>query len=167
MSDPKLTRTEWRKTPYAGTEAKDADGALTRLLEKYRVRDIATIAFSSGAHGRPGWGVRFVLDGKCYRVSLETLHVYPGQVSEAELKVQVKRAVFHFLKSALEMATVFMPVEQVLFAFLELPGAGGATAYEAALPHLAQLRAPDFGRLMLPPAPPPAAGGEVIDAEVV
>lgn len=144
---PKLTRTEWNKTPYSGTDAKDTDGAIARLLAKYGVKETMTVNYV-GPNGRPGYGVRFVLKGKCYRIALETLDVW--HVSEGELKAQVKRAIFYHLKSALEVANVFMPPEQVLFAFLEAP-ATGATMYEAAQPYLQQLTAPDFGRLMLPP----------------
>ncbi|WP_439625938.1 hypothetical protein [Gemmata sp.] len=148
MSDAtkRLTRAEWNKTPYAGSEARDADGAVQKLLAKYGVRDVATVSFTTPG-GRPGYGVRFVLGGRCYRIALETL---AAAATEDELRVQAKRAVFHFLKSALELSNVFMPPEQVLFAFLELPAAGGATMYEGARPHLGQLTAPEFGRLMLP-----------------
>lgn len=150
MTTPKqMTRTEWNKTPYAGSDAKDADGAIARLLSKYGVTETMTVQFT-GEGGRPGYGIRFALKGKCYRIALEALDA--PHVSDDERKVQVKRAVYFFLKSSLEMANVFMPPEQVLFAFLEAPGAGGATMYEGAKPYLQQLTAPDFGRLMLPPA---------------
>lgn len=151
----KLTRGEWNKTPYAGSEAKDADGAIQRLLAKYKVKEVMTVSYT-GPNGRPAYGIRFVLTGKSYRIALETLDVYPSHVAEQDLKTQVKRAIYFFLKSSLEMANVFMPPEQVLFAFLESPNAGGVTMYEAAQPYLQQLTAPDFGRLMLPP---PREGG--------
>lgn len=142
----KMSRTDWNKTPYAGTDAKDTDGAIARLLAKYGVKETMTVNYV-GPNGRPGYGVRFVLKGRCYRIALEVLEAWVG---EDELKNQVKRAIFYHLKSALEVANVFMPPEQVLFAFLEAP-ATGATMYEAAQPYLQQLTAPDFGRLMLPP----------------
>ena len=144
----RMSRSEWAKTPYAGSTAQDADGAIQRLLAKYGVRDVMTAQFT-GEGGRPGYGIRFVLNGKCYRIALETLD---AQAGDEELRVQVKRAIFFFLKSALELANVFVPPEQVLFAFLELPAAGNATMYEGAKPYLQQLTTPDFGRMMLPPA---------------
>lgn len=151
MTPKRLTRTEWNKTPYAGSEAKDSDRDIQRLLEKYGVKEMMTVNYT-GPSGRPGYGVRFVLKGKCYRLALETLDTFL-QVTEEERKVQVKRAIYYHLKSALEVANVFMPPEQVLFAFLESP-ATGQTMYEGAQPYLQRLAAPDFGRLMLPPAKP-------------
>lgn len=143
----RLTRTEWNKTPYAGSTAKDTDRDIERLLEKYGVKETMFASYT-GDSGRPGFGVRFVLKGKTYRIALTTLD---AQADETELKVQTKRAIYFFLKASLEVSNVFMPPEQVLFAFLELPGAGNATMYEGAKGYLQQLASPDFGRLMLPP----------------
>lgn len=143
----RLSRTEWNKTPYAGSTAKDSDGDIKRLLNKYGVREIMTASFVGDA-GRLGFGVRFVLNAKTYRIALTTLD---AQVGADEVETQAKRAIFYFLKSSLELSNVFMPLEQVLFAFLELPAGGGATMYEGAKPHLQQLSSPDFARLMLPP----------------
>jgi len=147
-ADHKLSASEWRKTPYAQSDARDPDGAVNKLLAKYGVCEIVT-ALYRGRHDRPAWGVRFVLKGKGYRVSLETLNA--EGIPEEKLLSQVKRAVFYMLKSCLEMSGVFMPPEQTLFAFLEPPAMGGLTMFEAFEPLVPQLKAPDLSRLMLPP----------------
>lgn len=153
----RMSRADWNKTPYAGSTAKDADGAITALLAKYKVTE-TQITSCRGPNLRPAYMLRFVLKGKCYRIAVETLDAW--HVSEAELMLQAKRAVFYFLKSTLEMTTTFFPAEQVLFAFLEVPRSDGETQtmFEGARPYIAQLTAPNFGRLMLPPARPPEEG---------
>jgi hypothetical protein len=151
MAEKKLSRSEWLKTPYAKSDAKNPDGAIQALLAKYGVVEVMTASYL-GVNKRPGFGVRFVLKGKPYRVALETLN---ADASPDELRVQVKRAVFHYLKSVLEVTGVFMSVEEALFAYLELPtpaGDGLTTMFEYARPTVNKLTAPDFGKLMLPPA---------------
>ena len=142
-----MKRSEWLKTPYAASDARDPDRAIRDLLTKYGVKDVQ-VTETTGPNGRPEYSLRFILQSKTYRVALEVLH---ADATPAELVKQVKRAVFHMLKSLLEFAAVFGPFERSLFAYLETPY--GPTLYEAAAPTLAQLQAaPDFRRLMLPPA---------------
>jgi hypothetical protein len=138
----KLTRREWLRLPYAKSAAKDADGAIVALLLKYKTE---YRALESGSiDGRPVFQVRFTLRGKAYRVRL--LGLLTAGVSEEELLLQAKRAVYHHLKTALEQAEVFFSPEETLFAFRELPTQ--QTIFEAASPHLEQLTAPDVGRLL-------------------
>lgn len=139
-----MTRSEWLKTPYAGTEAKDPDRAIQQLLDKYGVRDIQW-TIGTGPEGRRAAMLRFILDGKGYRLMLETLE---ADAKEIELLRQVKRAIFYTLKAALESARFFGP-EKTLFAFLELPN--GQTMHDAAALFMDRLAGPDFGRLMLSP----------------
>lgn len=143
----RLTRSEWLKTPYAASEAKDPDKAIRDLLVKRRVVDIQTTE-TTGPNGRPAYQIRFRLEGKVYRIGMEVLDA--SNVTAHELTRQAKRAVFFLLKSALEFATVFAPLEQVLFAYLE--SNAGPTMYEHARPQLDRLQAPSFaGILALPP----------------
>lgn len=67
---------------------------------------------------------------------------------------QIKRAIYHLLKSTLEFATVFAPVEQVLFPWIET--AEGRTLYESAAPNLHMLNSAGgagFQELLALPAP--------------
>lgn len=149
-SGKKLSRSEWSRTPYAKSDARNPDGAIQALLAKYGVVEIVTASYL-GPTKRPGFGVRFVLKGKPYLVALETLD---ADATPDELRTQVKRAVYHYLKSVLEVTGVFMSVEQALFAYLELPAQGGAgvtTMFAWAEPKIAKLTAPSFAKLMLPP----------------
>jgi hypothetical protein len=158
----KMTRSEWARTPYAGSQATRTEDSASGLLSKYGVQ-VFQWTQGRGQNGRPAIQFRFELKGKTYRVMIETLL---ADASPDELIVQAKRAIYHYLKSALEMASVFVPMEKTLFAFLELPG--GYTCFEAAAPYVNQLEGPDFGRLMLP-APPATTitrpMEDVIDAE--
>jgi len=91
--------------------------------------------------------LRFVLRDKTYRIGLETLDV--ADVKEHELLLQIKRAVYYFVKSQLEIATVFWTPEEALFAFLELPQ--GGTLYEIAKPQMERLTSgADFAAVLLP-----------------
>lgn len=139
-----MTRSEWsRKTPYANSEAQNPDGAIQALLAKYGVVQTQWTT-GIGLQGRPAIELRFVLKGKGYRMALETLE---AEVPPASLLLQVKRALFYYLKSVLEVSTLFFSSEELLFAFLELPG--GRTMFESAEPHLAKLHTPNFGQLMI------------------
>lgn len=142
-----MYRAEWLKTPYAKSEAKDPDKAIRDVLVKRKVVDIQTTE-TTGPNGRPAYSVRFRLEGKVYRVGMEVMDA--KGVGGDELLKQAKRAVYHLLKSVLEFATVFAPVEQVLFAYLE--SAAGPTMYEIARPQLDRLEAPSFGRILALPA---------------
>jgi hypothetical protein len=141
-----MTAAEWNKTPYANTEARDTEATIIRLLDKYGVKE-HTISSFTGRNKRPAWGIRFSIKGQSYRIALEVLDA--PRIPEEKLKTQVKRVIFHFLKSTLEMTNVFMPVEQVLFAFLELNS--NVTVFEMAMPRLAQL-----AQTLTTPALPPA-----------
>lgn len=144
----KLSKTDWRKTPYAKSEAANPEGSIQSLLAKYRVKNIQ-MTHCVGEHGRPAFIVRFQLSDKTYRIGLEVLDAV---AEERERLVQAKRAVYHYIKSQLEIATVFWTTEEALFAFLELPG--GDTVFEATRPHLEKMQSlKDFTRpLLLGPA---------------
>jgi hypothetical protein len=141
-----MSRADWRKTPYAASEARDPDKNIRDILVRYKVADIQSTE-TTGPNGRPSYFVRFKLAGKIYRVGMEVLN---AQASPDELMKQTKRAIFHLLKSLLEYSSVFAPVEQVLFAFIETPL--GLTMYECAKPQLDKLEAPDFTRMLALPA---------------
>lgn len=147
----KLSRSAWRKTPYAASSAQNPDAAIHALLGKYGVTEVQWTV-GTGEHGRPACMLRFILGGKGYRIMLEALDADAG--ADERLK-QIKRAIFHYLKSTLEISQVFFTPEEALFAFLELPH--GQTMIDAARPHMARLTGPDFGRLVrgenLLPAP--------------
>lgn len=142
-----MKRGEWLKTPYAGSTAERTDEATQRLFARYGIDEYQWTQ-CRGPNGRPAISIRFRLEDRTYRMGIETLDVEGAQPEE--LLTQVRRALFYFLKSTLEMQSVFFTADQVLFAFLELPD--GPTVYEAAAPRLLGLASPDIGRL-LGPAP--------------
>lgn len=154
MSDTKPTkkhsRSEWLRTPYAKSSAKDAEGSITKLLAKYCAASDVMLANYTGEQGRPAFGVRFTLNGRSYKVAFESLDTTP-QVSDDERRTQVKRAVFHTLKALLETSTIFAPAEQVLFAFAEIPNSS-RTIYDLASPVLNTLGPANIARMMLGPA---------------
>jgi len=143
ISPQKMPRVRWLATPYAGSKAARTEDSVGTLLEKYMVQEFSW-AQGRGQNNRPAVCFRFILKGKAYRILIETLLAY---ASSDELMTQAKRVIYHYLKSALEMASVFMPLESTLFAFLELPN--GETMFECAAPRLATMNA-DGVRLMLP-----------------
>lgn len=152
VAPPKpMSRADWLRTPYAKSSASDPDKAVRDLLVKRGVVDIQHTE-TTGPNGRRAYSVRFRLHDKIYRVGMEVLH---AAAAPDELLKQAKRAVFHLLKSVLEFATVFAPLEQVLFAYLETPA--GPTLYEVARPQLGQLQAVNFTQMF---ALPPARGAE-------
>lgn len=135
MKTTTLSRSQWRKTAYSGSSASNTEQHLERLLHKHGIVEYQWTQ-GRGPSGRMAMHLRFVLKEKPYRLTVETLD---ADAPVEELVLQAKRALFHFTKSALEMATTFFPPEQVLFAFLELPdknGAPGATLWDAARPQL-------------------------------
>jgi hypothetical protein len=140
----KMKRSEWVKTPYAGSSAQDPDGSIRKLLMKYRVTDIRW-SEGTGASGRPACMVEFHLNGKNYRIGLEGLD---ADASREELIKQVKRAVYHMLKTLLEASEVFFPLEQVLLPYMMLTD--GLTMYEAAAPRLLTMNVESVGKLLLP-----------------
>jgi hypothetical protein len=133
MPGDRLGRTQWLRTPYAGTQAQRTDQSLDRLLGRYHVQQYQWTQ-AKGPSGRPLIAFRFELENKCYRIAVETLN---ADAPAADLLLQAKRAIFHMMKSSLEMASVFAPMERVLFAYLET--AHGQTVYELAAPHLGKL----------------------------
>jgi hypothetical protein len=141
-----LSRGQWAKTPYARSSAGNPDGAIQSLLAKYGVRDVQWTT-GAGPNGRRACQLRFVYRQKGYRIFLECLD---ADASEDELLRQVKRAVYYYLKSLLEMAGVFFSAEELLYAYLELPS--GATMYAASKPYVDRLSGPDFGKLLALPA---------------
>lgn len=142
-----MKRSEWAKTPYAGTVAKQTEENIARLLARYGIEEYQTTQ-QRGPNGRPAFVLRFMFKERMYRVPVETLDV--KDVPSDALLNQAKRAVYHFLKCSLEMQTVFFTPEQALFAFVELPGSE-CTMYEAAAPKLETLTVSGVGRLLLLP----------------
>jgi hypothetical protein len=140
----RMQRKAWLKSPYAKSQAQNPDGALYTLLERYGVKSYE-LGQGEGPGGRRAVRLRVELKGAVYRFLLECLD---AEASEEELIRQVKRALFYQLKSVLELASVFFPLEEALFAFRETRD--GHTVWEAARPHLAALSAEHFGRLALP-----------------
>lgn len=122
---PKLSLSQWDKTPYARTSTQDPDREVRRLLEKYGVK---SLQWTEGeADGRPRIHLRFLLDDHRYRISMTGLD---APVDHDALVRQLKRAIFWTLKPLLEGAKVFFDAEQVLLGFLEMDN--GATMYEVA-----------------------------------
>lgn len=141
-----MKRSEWIKTPYAGSRAEGTDESIARLFSRYGISE-HQITQQRGPNGRPAYVIRFMLKDRMYRVGVECLDC--PDAGPDELIIQAKRAVFHFLKSMLEMQTVFFSAEQVLFSFLELPGSQ-CTMYEAAAPKLAGMTVAKVSNLFLP-----------------
>lgn len=147
MNDVKLKplfAPEWRKTPYAMTTAKDTEGAIAKIMVKYQVKQYSVIN-SPGPNGRPAFGVQFILKDNSYLVHFECMDV--RGVAFDHLLAQVKRVVYHTLKTALESASVFLPPEKVLFPFLEIPNRG--TLFDEMKPFLSQLGKPGTGTLAI------------------
>lgn len=141
----RMSRSEWVKTPYAKSTARDPDGAILALLAKYKIITVQT-THGKGINGRPAFQLRFMMNDRAYCITREVLD---ADAHPDELMRQMKRGVYHRLKVTLEETTLF-PAEEVLFPYLELPAAGGVIIYQAAQPALAKFEPPDFGRLMLP-----------------
>lgn len=114
-----MTRLEWLKTPYANSTAMDPDGAISSLLSRYGVSRYS-IMCDAGPHGRPGYGVRFELDGLWYVICLETLEA--DRVDDKSLLKQVKRLAYYTLKTLLEASNVFIDRRKLLLPFLEVRG---------------------------------------------
>lgn len=144
----KLTYQAWKQTPYAKTKANNPDGDIEKLLAKYKAIDFQWTQ-GRGPMGRRAVMLRFVLKGHTYRINIETLD---ADAEDRELMLQAKRAMFWMLKSTLEAATVFFKPEEVLFSFLELPSAGGATMYQIAAPQIDKMLPEDFNRMFVPPS---------------
>lgn len=124
-----MSRTEWRRTPYSGTSARNTEQAIRSLLRKYGVTNFS---WSEGVdQGRHAVMLRFELRRAWYRL---VVCILDAAVSVEERLRQAERALFYHLKSALELANVFLPVEEVLFAWREIPGHG--TAFQAFAPCL-------------------------------
>lgn len=141
-----LTKTEWRKTPYAGTQAGRTREKMEQILERYGV-NTHQITRCRGPNGRPAVVLRFESDEKTYKLAVETVN---ADVEEHLLIKQAERAIYFLLKSTLEFANIFCPLEKAFFAFLELPD--GRTVYDAAEPTIGNLRGGRFDLLALPPA---------------
>lgn len=138
----KLKRSEWAKTPYAKTSAKDPQGAITSLLNKYDIEDVQWTE-SKGMSGRPAIMLRFVHKDKTYRIMLEVLD---AEASRDELLRQARRAVYYYLKSILEVTSLFFPAEMALFPHLEIPN--GQTIYEGLKDKLPKLGTDGFEPLL-------------------
>lgn len=68
-----MRRADWRKTPYAQTEAQDPDAAMRHLLARYKATDFQ-FTETTGENGRRAFILRFKLAGKAYRIGTEVLH---------------------------------------------------------------------------------------------
>lgn len=115
-----LTAQQWRDTPYAGSDAKQPDAAITRLLDSYQI-DERQWTEHRGPNSRPAMTLSFTTKGKTYRITVETLNA--PQVEREKLVMQVKRAIYWTLKSLLESANIFGPednegLERLLLPFL-------------------------------------------------
>lgn len=128
-----MDRRDWQRTPYAMTNAQDPDAAVVKLLGKYAITKFSTIHDTIA--GRPGYGVRFQLNGLWYVVAFPTLDV--DRVEPAHLLRQIKRLVFYTLKSLLETSSAFIAPEQLLLPFLEIHG---KTLYQQLEPKLELLK---------------------------
>lgn len=144
---PKMKRSDWLGTPYAKSSAGNADADIENLLAKYKAVDFQWTQ-GRGPMGRRAVMLRFVLKGHTYRINIETLD---ADAEDRELLLQAKRAMYWMLKSTLEAATVFFKPEEVLFSFLELPSAGGATMYEIAAPQIDKMLPDDFSGMFATP----------------
>ena len=131
-----MNRAKWKRTPYAMTEAKNSEGDLARLFEKYGVVQYSFARGITTGEG-PAYRVRFVLNERPYRMTLNGLKA--DNVSVGEKIAQLQRVLYYQIKSLFEMSTVFLSVDQVFFSFLELPE--GKTVYEVALPRIEQMTA--------------------------
>lgn len=129
-----MRKSEWMRTPYAGTQAQNTEKDFSRLFEKYSIEQYQ---YSRGlVNGRPAFQVRFVLNDKPYRFKLEALDV--DDIADEKLISQLKRVLYFQLKSLLETATVFLTPEELLFSFLELKD---GTVYEMAEKNMAKIEA--------------------------
>lgn len=139
-----MTKSEWRKTPYAGTKAARTRERIEKILERYGIK-WHQITRCRGPHARPAVVLRFEDKEKIYRIAVE---IVDAEVDEALLIRQAERAIFFLLKSTLEFANIFCPLEKAFFAFLELPD--GRTVFDVAEPNLDRLTGAEFGLLALP-----------------
>lgn len=142
-----MTKAEWRRTPYAGTQAAWTREKIERTLERYGIK-WHQITRCRGPHGRSAVVLRFKDKEKMYRIAVETVN---AEVDEQLLVRQAERAIFFLLKSTLEFANIFCPLEKAFFAFLELPD--GRTVFDMAEPNLDRLTAgvgANFDLLALP-----------------
>jgi hypothetical protein len=147
-----MNRIAWQNTPYAKSDAKSADAAFNTIFAKYKVESWQFIQ-GRGPHGRPAFGVRFIFKGFTFRHGLEALDV--SGVEPDQLLRQIKRAIYWDIKSKLEMAGVFQPVEEVMFSWLEL--ADGSTPYEISREHLKALPSGrELASTLFPRALPPS-----------
>lgn len=129
-----MRKSDWLKTPYANTQAKNTEKDFSRLFEKY---GIDQYQYSRGViNGKPAFQIRFVLNDKPYRFKLETLDA--PDLTDEKLISQLKRVLYFQLKSLFEISTVFLTPEEVLFSFLELKE---GTVYEIAKKNMASIEA--------------------------
>ncbi len=149
--------TQWNKTPYANSKSKNSFSHITSILDKY---ECDNMQFSRGQipGGRKAVVLRFQLGNRPYRILIETLNA--PEVDDKTLMRQAERAVFHTVKNALELASVFTSVEKALFIFMELGDGGTIFELENEKINAIAREPKDFG-LALAPAP-----ADIIDAEV-
>ena len=126
-------RGEWLKTPYAGSDAKDPERAVMDLLEGYGVQQ-RQWTDHKGPNGRVAVTLRFQLNEKVYRISIETLDV--ARAEPRELRKQALRVIYWTLKPLLENALLFGGPDRLLLPFME--DDTGRTVYEQLQPYLSE-----------------------------
>lgn len=141
-----MRRADWTNTPYAGSTAKDPDKSIGDLLSKYGVVHKSQTE-TLGPNGRALYQLRFILRDRVYRVEREVLHV--EGVPPEQLMRQVKRSIYFELKTVLEIAVVWGPMESAMLQFLEV---NGTTVYEGMKEGLGRLPKATAATLALPPA---------------
>jgi len=140
----RLTRAEWRKTPYALSESADPDAHIRKLLDKYKIVK-RQFTESIGPSGRPQFILRFELNDLVYRIDREVLL---ADAPPDSLMRQVKRAVYYWLKVTLEDAVCWGPLEKLLLHAVE--SKDGVTVYEWASPNIPALQSAGSPFLALP-----------------
>lgn len=150
----RMQRREWEATPYAKTDAKDTDLAISKLLDKYKISERQWTEHK-GQNGRPAFSLCFIVGGKTYRITVESLDVVG--IEPDQLKKQIKRVIYWTLKPLIENSIVFGGedgMQKLLLPFMV--DDTGATVYEQMRPHLANVSAKaliSVARRMALPAP--------------
>lgn len=148
-----MQRSDWDKTPYARSDARDPDSAIASLLDKYQIGERQWTEHN-GIGGLPACSLCFVLKGKTYRITVGVLDC--REVDIAQRKKQVKRVIFWTLKPLLENAVVFGPdgMRKLLLPFMV--DGSGATVYDRIQPMIENVTAKaliNYGKQMALPAP--------------
>lgn len=157
-----LSRSQWRKTPYSGTTAKNTHDNITRLLTKYGCKN-QMYGRGTGNHRREAVSLRFQLKDKSYRIVIETLD---ADAKAIDLYRQAERCIFHLLKSQLELSEIFMSVEKALFQFMEL-GDGHGTLFEMGEKEINKIAANPGGYMLALSSGRTDAEAEIIEGDIL